>query len=194
MGYYGKSNAANPVLIAKAELTGDVANVIFDGVFNGETTHYKLVIVGLQLDDADTTVHFRRRAVSTEDGSFYTLSDPNNMKFGGFKGNLENGETTLIETNGSGDYMMLDVNHIGTNATRQALHGVIDIFPTVEHITSDFYQSVQVNAGVWYDDAGDAWMLERGGGVLTGVDYAGVAILPYVGNISAGKFYIYAMV
>ena len=48
MGYYGKSNAANPVLIAKTELSGEVANVIFDGVFNGENTHYKLVIVGLQ--------------------------------------------------------------------------------------------------------------------------------------------------
>lgn len=188
MGYYGKSNAANPTLIAKAELTGDVANVIFDGVFNGETTHYKLIIVGLQLDDADTTVHFRRRSGGA------TLSDPNNMKFAGYKGNLQAGETTLIESNGSGDYNMMDVNHIGTNVTRQALHGVYDIFPTVEHITTDFYQSVQVNAGVWYDDAGDVWMLDRIGGVLTGVGYDGVALLPYAGNISAGKFYIYAMV
>jgi len=188
MGYYGKSNAANPVLIAKAEPSGEVANVIFDGVFNGETTHYKLVIVGLQLADPDTTVHFRRRSGGS------TLADPNNMKFAGYKGNLESGETTLIETNGSADYMMLDVNHIGTNATRQALHGVIDIFPTVEHITTDFYQSVQINAGVWYDDAGDAWMLDRIGGVLTGFGYDGVALLPYTDNISAGKFYIYAMV
>ena len=188
MGYYGKSNAANPVLIAKTELSGEVANVIFDGVFNGETTHYKLVIVGLQLADADTTVHFRRRA----NGS--TLADPNNMKFSGYKGNLEASETTLIETNGSGDYMMLDVEHIGTNVTRQALHGVIDIFPTVEHITTDFYQGVHTAAGVWYDDAGDVWQIERGGGVLTGAGYDGVALLPYTDNISAGKLYIYAMV
>ena len=188
MKYYGKSNAANPVLIAKAELTGDVANVIFDGVFNGETTHYKLIIVGLQVDDADTTVHFRRRSGGS------TLADPNNMKFAGYKGNLESGETTFVESNGSADYNMLDVNHIGTNVTRQALHGVYDIFPTVEHITTDFYQSVQVNAGVWYDDADDAWMLDRIGGVLTGAGYDGIILTPNDGNISAGKFYIYAMV
>tara|TARA_R100000458_G_C8169541_1_gene170552 strand:+ start:34 stop:603 length:570 start_codon:yes stop_codon:yes gene_type:complete len=189
MGYYGKSNAANPVLIAKQELSGEVANVIFDGVFNGETTHYKLVIVGLQLADADTTVHFRRRA----NGS--TLADPNNMKFAAVnKTNLESGETTLVETNGSGDYWLSEVNHIGTNVTRQALHGIYDIFPTVEHITTDFYQSVQTNAGVWYDDAGDVWALERMGGMLTGAGYDGVALLPYTDNISAGKFYIYAMV
>ena len=188
MGYYGKSNAANPVLIAKTELSGEVANVIFDGVFNGETTHYKLVIVGLQLADADTTVHFRRRA----NGS--TLADPNNMKFSGYKGNLEASETTLIETNGSGDYMMLDVEHIGTNVTRQALHGVIDIFPTVEHITTDFYQGVHTAAGVWYDDAGDTWWHERMHQLVGSTAFDGVKIYSGSGNISGGKFYIYAMV
>ena len=116
------------------------------------------------------------------------------MKFAGYKGNLESGETTFVESNGSADYNMLDVNHIGTNVTRQALHGVYDIFPTVEHITTDFYQSVQVNAGVWYDDADDAWMLDRIGGVLTGAGYDGIILTPNDGNISAGKFYIYAMV
>ena len=189
MKYYGKSNAANPVLIAKQELSGEVANVTFDGVFNGETTHYKLVIVGLQLADADTTCHFQRRA----NGSTLQGTD-DNMKYSGFKGNLESGETTLIETNGSGNYWLSEVNHIGTNVTRQALHGIYDIFPTVELITTDFYQSVQTNAGVWYDDAGDVWQLERMGGVLTGQPYDGIILKPYTDNISAGKFYIYAMV
>ena len=189
MKYYGKNNAANPVLIAKTELTGDVASIIFDGVFNGETTHYKLVIVGLQVDDAHTTVHFKRRSGGS------TLTDPNLMKWGAVnKSNLESGETTLVETNASGDYVMLESNHIGTSATRQALHGVYDIFPTVEHITTDFHQSVHVSAGVWYDDAGDVWVIDRMGGMFTGAGYDGIILVPYTDNISAGKFYIYAMV
>ena len=189
MKYYGKSNAANPTLIAKTELTGEVANVTFDGVFNGETTHYKLVIVGLQLADADTTCRFKRRSGGS------TLADPNLMKWGAVnKSNLESGETTLVETNASGDNVMLESNHIATNATRQALHGVYDIFPTVEHITTDFHQSVHVSAGVWYDDAGDVWVIDRMSGMFTGAGYDGIILVPDTDNISAGKFYIYAMV
>lgn len=187
MGYYGKSNAANPALIAATELTGDVASVIFDGVFNGETEHYKLIVVGAQIAHTNSRISFARRL----DGS--TLGGSNVMLGSGFWGNLQSGETTGVETNVSTAVFDFDVSKTGTNATRQALHAVQDIFPSGK-LPTDLQQNIHVSSGDYYDDAGDVFHLERGITMTTGVGYDGCIISAVAGNISAGKFYIYAMV
>ena len=188
MGYYGKSNAANPALIAATELTADTTSVIFDGVFNAETKHYKLIVVGAQIDHTNSRISFARRL----DGS--TLGGSNVMLGSGFWGNLESGETTGTETNVSTAVFDYDVSKLGTNATRQALHVVQDIFPTVTYLPTDLLQNTHVSSGDYYDDAGDVFQLERAITMTTGVGYDGCIISAVAGNLSAGKFYIYAMV
>ena len=70
MGYYGKSNAANPALIAVNELSSAVSEVTFDGVFTGNTNHYKLVCVDMTSSDANTSIRVIRR----NDGSDVTTT------------------------------------------------------------------------------------------------------------------------
>tara|TARA_R110002051_G_scaffold33897_1_gene75373 strand:+ start:1286 stop:1852 length:567 start_codon:yes stop_codon:yes gene_type:complete len=188
MGYYGKSNAANPALIAATELTADTTTVIFDGVFNAETKHYKLIITGAQIDHTNSRISFARRL----DGS--TLGGANVMVGSGYLGNVQAGETTAVETNVSTATFDYDASKLGTNATRQALHVVQDIFPTVKYLPTDLQQNIHVSSGDYYDDAGDVFMGERAITMKTGVGYDGVIISAQAGNLSAGKFYIYAMV
>ena len=187
MGYYGKSNAANPVLIAKAELTGDVANVIFDGVFNGETNHYKLVCVDMTIDDASTSIRIMRR----NDGSDVTTT----LDFSGHRGNMESGETTNVMTNQTADgYVDITADQTGTDGTRHTNHVIVDYFPNVANMPSTIMQSLTIGAGTWYDDAGDAWWHERVQTLIGTTSFDGVRIHAAAGNIAGGKFYIYAMV
>lgn len=186
MGYYGKSNAANPVLISAQELSGAVSAVIFDGVFNGETNHYKLVCVDMTSSDANTSIRIIRRNGGSDDG---TLLD-----YMGHRGNMQSGDTTNEMTNQTSSYIDITADQTGTDATRHTNHVIIDYFPNVTHMPSDFMQSLTIGVGTWYDDAGDAWWHERMHQLVGSTTFDGVRIYGADGNIAGGKFYIYAMV
>mgnify|MGYP003150217717 CR=1 FL=1 len=187
MGYYGKSNAANPVLISAQELSAATSAVIFDGVFNEETNHYKLVCVDMTLDDASTDIRIMRR----NGGSDVTTT----LDFQGHSGNMQSGETTnemLDQT--VGGYMDITSDETGTDGTRHTNHVIIDYFPNVAHLPTDMMQSLTIGVGAYYDDAGDAWWKEQTNVLVGSTSFDGCSISAGAGNIAGGKFYIYGMV
>ena len=187
MGYYGKSNAANPTLIAVNELSGAVSAVIFDGVFKGDTNHYKLICVDMTLDDASTNIRIMRR----NGGSDVTTT----LDFQGHRGNMKDGGTTNEMLNQVQDgYMDITSDQTGTDGTRHTNHVIIDYFPNVANNPTDFMQSLTIGVGAYYDDAGDAWWKEQTNVLVGSASFDGCKISAVAGNIAGGKFYIYAMV
>ena len=186
MGYIGKSNAANPALIAATELSGAVSSVTFDGVFNGETNHYKLVCVDMTTDDANTAIRIMRR----NNGSDVTTR----LDYMGHRGNMQGGETINSLTGTSDGYVDITADQTGTDATRQTNHVIIDYFPNVAKMPSTIMRALTIGAGTYYDDAGDAWWHERVQTLIGTTSFDGVRIHGADGNIAGGKFYIYAMV
>ena len=187
MGYYGKSNAANPALIAVNELSSAVSEVTFDGVFTGNTNHYKLVCVDMTSSDANTSIRVIRR----NDGSDVTTT----LDYQGHRGNMQSGEQTTVMTNQTvGGYIDITADQTGTEGTRHTNHVIVDYFPNVANNPSDMMQSLTIGAGTWYDDAGDAWWHERSHVLVGSTAFDGVRIYGADGNIAGGKFYIYAMV
>jgi hypothetical protein len=61
-------------------------------------------------------------------------------------------------------------------------------------MSTDIVQSLGIGAGTWYDDAGDAWWMERIGTLIGSASFDGCRIFATDGNIAGGKFYIYGMV
>jgi hypothetical protein len=186
MGYYGKSNAANPALIAATELSSATSAVIFDGVFNGETNHYKLVCVDMTTDDANTAIRIMRRNNGSDASS--------TLYYMGHRGNMESGETINSLTGNAGGYVDITADLTGTDGTRHTNHVIIDYFPNVAKMPSTIMRSLTVGAGGFYDDAGDTWWHERAQALIGTTSFDGVRIFSADGNIAAGKFYIYAMV
>ena len=187
MGYIGKSNAANPALIAATELSGAVSSVTFDGVFNGETNHYKLVCVDMTTDDANTAIRIMRR----NNGSDVTTR----LDYMGHRGNMQDGEQINSMVNQtSGGYVDITADQTGTDATRQTNHVIIDYFPNVAKMPSTIMRALTMGVGAYYDDAGDAWWHERAQALIGTTSFDGVRIHADGANIAAGKYYIYAMV
>jgi len=186
MGYYGKSNAANPALIAATELSSATSAVIFDGVFNGETNHYKLVCVDMTTDDANTAIRIMRRNNGSDASS--------TLYYMGHRGNMQGGETINSLTGNAGGYVDITADLTGTDATRQTNHVIVDYFPNVAKMPSTIMRALTMGVGAYYDDAGDAWWHERAQTLIGTTSFDGVRIHAADGNIAAGKFYIYAMV
>ena len=187
MGYIGTSNAANPVLIATTTVSSDVASVTFDGVFNGETNHYKLICVDMTIDDANTSIRIERRNGGSDADA--------TIDFQGHRGNMQSGEQTNVQTNQTqAGYIDITADQTGTDGTRHTNHVIVDYFPNVANNPSDLMQSLSVGAGTWYDDAGDTWWMERSHVFIGSTAFDGCRIYAADGNIAGGKFYIYAMV
>ena len=187
MGYYGKSNAANPALIAATEISSATASVTFDKVFNGETNNYRLVIVDLTVDNADCDVRTLRRL----NGSDVTTE----LDYQGQRGNMKSGETTNDMTNQTvAGYIDITADQTGTDVTRQTNHVIVDYFPNVANNPSDMMQSLTMGVGAYYDDAGDAWWHERSHVLVGSTAFDGCKIYGADGNIAGGKFYIFGMV
>ena len=187
MSYFGRNNASNPVLIATTTVSSAVASVTFDGVFKDYTNHYKLICVDATIDDASASIRIIRR----NDGSDLTTT----LDYMGHRGNMQSGEQTNVMVNQTvGGYIDITADQTGTDATRHTNHVIVDYFPNVAHIPSDFMQSLTVGAGTWYDDAGDTWWHERMHQLVGSTAFDGVKIYSGSGNIAGGKFYIYAMV
>ena len=187
MSYFGRNNASNPVLIATTTVSSAVASVTFDGVFKDYTNHYKLICVDATIDDASASIRIIRR----NDGSDVTTT----LDYMGHRGNMQSGEQTNVMVNQTvGGYIDITADQTGTDATRHTNHVIVDYFPNVAHIPSDFMQSLTVGAGTWYDDAGDTWWHERMHQLVGSTAFDGVKIYSGSGNISGGKFYIYALV
>ena len=188
MGYYGKSNAANPVLVATTTVSSATASVTFDGVFKDYTNHYKLVIVDLTVDNADCDVRTLRRLngsdVTTE---MDTMAIANEMQSGGASGNAANATTAGLN--------QFDRNETGSDSTRHTLSVISDYFPNVANMPSQFHQSVSIGAGsnsIGNND--NAFWMERSNQLIGSTAYDGIRIHTSEGNIAGGKFYIYAMV
>ena len=187
MSYIGKSNAANPTLIATTTVSSDVASVTFDGVFTGDTNHYRLIAVDMTIDDANTNIRIYRR----NDGSDVTTE----LDWQGHNGNMQSGETTNVMTNQTqAGYTDVSSDQQGTDGTRHTNHFIIDYFPNVANNPASFAQATTVGAGTWYDDAGDTWWHERISTLVGSTSFDGVRVACADGNIAGGKFYIYAMV
>ena len=187
MSYIGKSNAANPVLIATTTVSSAVSEVTFDKVFTGNTNHYKLMCVDMTIDDASSSVRIIRRNA----GSDVTTT----LDYQGHRGNMQSGETINVQTNQTtAGYQDITADQTGTDGTRHTNHVIIDYFPNVTNMPTDFAQSITVGAGGWYDDAGDTWWMERVQALIGTTSFDGCRIYAAAGNIAGGKFYIYAMV
>jgi hypothetical protein len=187
MEYYGKSNAANPVLVATTTVSSATASVTFDGVFKDYTNHYKLICVDMTSDDANTAIRIMRRNA----GSDVTTT----LDYMGHRGNMENGETVNTMTNQTaGGYVDITADQTGTDGTRHTNHVIIDYFPNVAKMPSTIMRALTVGAGTYYDDAGDTWWHERAQTLIGTTSFDGVRIHGADGNIAGGKFYIYAMV
>ena len=187
MSYFGRNNASNPVLIATTTVSSAVASVTFDGVFTGNTNHYKLIAVDMTIDDANTNIRVYRR---NDGGDVSTTLD-----WQGHNGNMQCGETTNVMTNQTqAGYTDTIADQTGTDGTRHTNHFIIDYFPNVANNPSSFAQALTVGAGTWYDDAGDTWWHERVSSLIGSASFDGVRVACADGNIAGGKFYIYAMV
>ena len=187
MSYIGTSNAANPTLVAATTVSSATASVIFDGVFKDYTNHYKLVSVDMTIDDANTNIRVYRR----NGGSDITTQ----LNWQGHNGNMQSGETTNVMVNQTQEgYTDTIADQTGTDGTRHTNHFIIDYFPNVANMPSDMAQALTIGAGVWYDDAGDAWWHERTSTLIGSTSFDGVRVACADGNIAGGKFYIYAMV
>lgn len=187
MSYIGAgTNAGNPVLIATTTVSSAVSEVTFDGVFTGNTNHYKLICVDATIDDASASIRIIRRNGGSDDGT--------TLDYMGHRGNMQSGETTNEMTNQTSSYIDITADQTGTDATRHTNHVIIDYFPNVTHMPSDFMQSLTIGVGTWYDDAGDSWWHERMHQLVGSTTFDGVRIYSGSGNIAGGKFYIYAMV
>ena len=187
MEYYGKSNAANPVLVATTTVSSATASVTFDGVFKDYTNHYKLICVDMTSDDANTSIRIMRRNA----GSDVTTT----LDYMGHRGNMQGGEQINSMVNQTQDgYVDITADQTGTDGTRHTNHVIIDYFPNVAKMPSTIMRALTVGAGTYYDDAGDTWWHERVQTLIGTTSFDGVRIHGADGNIAGGKFYIYAMV
>ena len=188
MGYYGKSNAANPVLVATTTVSSATASVTFDGVFKNYTNHYKLVIVDLTVDNADCDVRtYRRLNGSDVTSTMDTMGIANEMQSGGASGNFTNATTAGLN--------QFDRNETGSDSTRHTLSAIADYFPNVANMPSMFHQSISIGAGSnALGSADNAFWFERSNQLIGSTAFDGIRIHTSEGNIAGGKFYIYAMV
>jgi len=188
MGYYGKSNAANPALIAATEVSSATASVTFDKVFNGETNHYRLVIVDLTVDNADCDVRtYRRLNGSDVTSTMDTMGVANELQASGVSGNFTNATTAGLN--------QFDRNETGSDSTRHTLSAIADYFPNVANMPSMFHQSMSIGAGSnALGSADNAFWFERSNQLIGSTAFDGIRIHTSEGNIAGGKFYIYAMV
>ena len=184
MGYYGKSNAANPALIAATEVSSATASVTFDKVFNGETNHYRLVIVDLTVDNADCDVRtYRRLNGSDVTSTMHTMGIANELQASGASGNFTNATTAGLN--------QFDRNETGSDSTRHTLSAISTYFPNVANMPSQFHQSLSIGAGSnSIGSAGNGFWFERSNQLIGSTAYDGIKVHTSEGNISSGKFYI----
>jgi len=173
MSYIGKSNAGNPILLAKDPIGSAVSSITFDGVFDNAYTEYLVTLFNMTVSSASgVQIYWKwRNSGSDITGTHYRaymVLSPNSA----------NGQ--IVSNPTTSNYVPITDYSMGTDSTREALNSLITIYPRSTG------PKFTVNDSMFVADSSNVYSSEFIGMLDDATQVDGFSIYASSGNIATG--------
>jgi len=180
MSYIGKSNAGNPVLLAKDPISSAVSSITFDGVFDDDYTEYLVTLFNITVADASgRQVYWKwRNGGSDITGTHYRaymVLSPNSA----------NGQ--IVSNPTTSNYVPITDYSMGTDSTRESLNSLITLYPRSTGA------KFTINDSMFIADSSNAYSSEFIGMLDDATQVDGFQIYASSGNIAGGEVCVYGI-